>query len=536
MTASSVSADERRAQIEQGRTALGIEFGSTRIKAVLIGPDFVTLAQGGHSWENQLVDGRWSYSLDAVREGLQDAYASLVEDVRRTWDVTPTTYGSIGISAMMHGYLAFDAEGHQLVPFRTWRNTSTAAASEELTELFSFNVPQRWSVAHVHQAVLDDEPHVPSLASINTLAGWVHESLTGRHVLGVGDASGMFPIDSDTCDYDAARLDAYDALIADRHLPWRLRDLLPTVLSAGQDAGSLTEEGALLLDPTGTLRPGVPMCPPEGDAGTGMVATNAVAPRTGNVSAGTSIFAMVVLERAMERVHLEIDPVTTPDGSQVAMVHSNNGASEIDAWVSMFVKFAELAGSDLSVGDVYDLLYRHALTGAPDGGGLLAYNLLSGEPIVGLEAGRPLFTHTPDADFTLANAMRTQLMTIFASLRIGMDILLKDEGVGLDRLFAHGGIFKTPGVAQKVLADALDTAIAVGATAGEGGAWGIAVLARFLVDGEGRSLPAYLDEKVFAGADVSVIEPDPADREGFERFIERYRRGVEIVRAATLNS
>lgn len=531
-----MTAPEERSWIEHGQTALGIEFGSTRIKAVLIGPDHQVLATGGHAWENQLVDGRWSYSLEAVREGLQDAYATLVADVRQKWGITPTTYGSLGISAMMHGYLAFDANGIQLVPFRTWRNVSTGQAAAELSDLFQINIPQRWSIAHLYQAVLDAEPHAGQVASINTLAGHVHELLTGRHVLGVGDASGMFPIDTTALDYDAARVEAFDSLIANKGMPWRLRDLLPAVLPAGADAGRLSEAGAALIDPSGHLRAGVPMCPPEGDAGTGMVATNAVAPRTGNVSAGTSIFAMIVLEKALEGLHMEIDPVTTPDGSAVAMVHSNNGASELDEWVGMFIEFAHLAGMELPTWRVYELLYSNAMEGAPDGGGLLAYNLLSGEPVIGLEAGRPLFTHTPNAEFTLANVMRAQLMAVFAPLRVGMDILT-EQGVALDRLLAHGGIFKTEGVAQKILADALRTPIAVGETAGEGGAWGIAVLARYAVArGEGQSLPAYLNAEVFARAGVSVISPDEGDAAAFEAYLARYMRGTEIVRAAAANS
>ncbi|WP_022867204.1 xylulokinase [Schaalia vaccimaxillae] len=525
-----------RAAIESGDTALGIEFGSTRIKAVLIGPDHQPIASGGFSWENKLVDGLWSYDLEDVRKGLQTAYADLVEDVRTKYDVTPTTYGSLGISAMMHGYLAFDAAGNQLVPFRTWRNTNTGPAAEELIKTFDFNIPLRWSIAHLHQCIIDNDPHVVNLASINTLAGWVHEELTGRHVLGIGDASGMFPIDSTALDYDQARVDAYDALVADRGYSWKLRDLLPQVLPAGADAGTLTAEGAALLDPTGTLRPGIAMCPPEGDAGTGMVATNSVAQRSGNISCGTSVFLMVVLEKALERLHTEIDMVTTPDGSPVAMVHSNNGASEIDAWVSMFVEFAKLAGIDMSVPQIYDALYFNAMKGAADGAGLLAYNTLSGEPLMGLEGGRPLFMHTPDADFTLANAFRVQLMSIFASIRIGMDILA-DEDVALDRLFGHGGLFKTEGVAQKVLADALDIPVSVGATAGEGGAWGIAVLARFAVCGnEGETLPQYLDSRVFADAEASVVEPDAGDHEGYNRFLERYRRALPTVQSAADNS
>lgn len=528
--------DSVKELIEAGNTALGIEFGSTRIKAVLIGPEHEVLATGGHSWENQLVDGLWSYSLAAVREGLQDAYAGLVADVERRYGVIPQTYGSLGVSAMMHGYLAFDAEGAQLAPFRTWRNVNTARAAEELIDAFDFNIPLRWSIAHLHQAVIDDEPHVRSIASITTLAGWVHEQLSGERVLGIGDASGMFPIDSTTGDYDAAKIAAYDALIAERGLPWTIAELLPEVRSAGDEAGTLSEAGALLLDPSGRLRPGIPMCPPEGDAGTGMVATNSVAQRTGNISCGTSVFLMIVLEKALERLHTEVDMVTTPDGSPVAMVHSNNGTSEIDEWVSMFVDFARLAGIDLPTPKIYDLLYEHALSGAADGGGLLAYNTLSGEPIIGLDAGRPLFTHAPDADFTLATAFRTQLMSVFAAIRVGLDIL-GAEGVALDRLFAHGGLFKTPVVAQKILADALGIPVAVGATAGEGGAWGIAVLARYLVaKDEGESLPAYLDEKVFAGAEASVIDADEADHQAYDRFLSRYRKALPAVKAAADNS
>lgn len=522
--------------IENGQTALGIELGSTRIKAVLIGPDHEVLATGAHSWENQIVDGLWSYSLSAVKEGLCDAYATLVAQVKERYGVVPTTYGSLGISAMMHGYLAFDADGKQLAPFRTWRNTNTGRAAAELIDTFHFNIPLRWSIAHLHQAVIDEETHVPQIASINTLSGWVHEQLTGRHVLGIGDASGMFPIDSVAGDFDASMVASYDELVAPRHLPWRLSELLPTVLSAGEDAGVLTEEGALLLDPTGTLRPGIAMCPPEGDAGTGMVATNSVAQRTGNISCGTSVFLMIVLEKALKRLHTEVDMVTTPDGSPVAMVHSNNGSSELDEWVGMFVEFAQLAGMDMKVSDVYDLLYFNALKGDADGAGLLAYNTLSAEPIMGLEGGRPLFTHTPDATFTLANAFRVQLMSVFAAVRIGLDILA-DEGVGLDKVFAHGGLFKTPGVAQKILADSLGIAASVGETAGEGGAWGIAVLAQFMKSrGEGETLPEYLDSKVFANAQASVIDADPDDAKAYEKFLERFKAALPAVQAAADNS
>ena len=523
-----------RALIAAADTALGIEFGSTRIKAVLIGPDHEVLATGDHAWENHLEGGLWSYTLDEAVAGLRGAYASLVADVRERYDVTPTSYGSIGISGMMHGYLAFDAEGRLLAPFRTWRNTNTGRAADELTRLFGFNIPLRWSIAHLHQAVLDSEEHAPRVARLTTLAGWVHHQLTGLHVMGVGDASGMFPIDSETGTYVESYLDQYEALVASR-VPWRLREVLPTVLSAGQDAGVLTPEGAALIDPTGTLQAGIALCPPEGDAGTGMIATNAIAQRTGNISCGTSVFLMAVLERSLSKLHTEIDMVTTPDGSPVAMVHSNNGASELDAWVGWFADFARLVGAEVSVPAIYEALYNHALTGEVDAGGVMAYNNLSAEPLVGQEVAQPVFTHSPDARVTLANAMRAQLMSVFAAVRIGVDIL-REEGVGLDSLFAHGGLFKTPGVAQQILADSLGIPVSVGDTAGEGGAWGIAVLARYravLAAGEsGHTLPAYLSERVFAGASVSTLDPSPEGVVGYERFLSSYRAslpGVEVL-------
>ena len=526
-----------RATIAAADTALGIEFGSTRIKAVLIGPDHEVLATGGHGWENHLEGGLWSYSLDEVVAGLQSAYASLVADVRERYDVTPTSYGSIGISGMMHGYLAFDADDNLLAPFRTWRNTNTGRAADELTRLFGFNIPLRWSIAHLHQAVLDSEEHAARVARLTTLAGWVHYRLTGRRVLGVGDASGMFPIDSTTGTYVESYLDQYEAMV-EGLVPWRLRDILPTVLSAGEDAGILTPEGAALIDPTGTLRPGITLCPPEGDACTGMIATNAIAQRTGNISCGTSVFLMAVLERSLTELHTEIDMVTTPDGSPVAMVHSNNGASEIDAWVGWFMDFARLVGADVSVPAIYDALYIHALTGEADAGGVMAYNTLSAEPLVGQEAAQPVFTHTADARVSLANAVRAQLMSIFAAVRIGVDIL-SGEGVRLDSLFAHGGLFKTPGVAQQILADALNIPVSVGDTAGEGGAWGIAVLARYRAvlagDEAAPALPEYLSERVFAGASVSTLEPTPEGVAGYERFLDAYRAalpGVEVIARA----
>ncbi len=520
-----------RDDILAGRTSLGIEFGSTRIKACLVGSDPTrVLATGSHAWENRFEERRWTYALDDVWSGVQAAYADLAASVESQYGVVPETFGAIGVSAMMHGYLAFDAHDELLVPFRTWRNTSTGAAAAELTELLGINIPLRWSIAHLHQAVLDGEAHVADIRHMTTLAGYVHASLTGEKVLGVGDASGMFPIDPVTRDYDQRRVDLFDAHTAGR-LPADLRALLPEVRVAGQAAGSLTVAGAALLDPSGALRPGIPFCPPEGDAGTGMVATEAVAPRTGNVSAGTSIFAMVVLERPLQSTHHEIDVVTTPAGDLVAMVHCNNGASELAAWVGMFERFAAASGSALDADAVYDTLFREALTGDPDAGGLLAYNHLAGEPIAGTEEGRPLFVRTPDSRFTLANAIRAQLYGVFGTLALGMRVLDR-EGVQLDRMFAHGGMFRTAGVAQRFLAAALGAPVAVGDTASEGGAWGIAVLADYLRHGDGLDLDAYLRERVFASASVDVAEPDAADAAGFAAYLDRYDAGLAVERAA----
>lgn len=525
-----------REAIEQGRTALGIELGSTRIKACLVGPAGAPLASGSHDWENQLVDGVWTYSLDAVWSGLQESVTALLSDVERQYGVRLTTVGALGVSAMMHGYLAFDEADELLVPFRTWRNTSTERAATELTGLFGYNIPQRWSVAHLYQAILDDEPHVAQVRHFTTLAGYVHWRLTGQQVLGVGDASGMFPIDPATKDYDQRMLAQLDELVGDRGPGLGITDLLPRVLPAGADAGALTPEGAALLDPTGTLRPGIPLCPPEGDAGTGMVATNSVAPRTGNVSAGTSIFAMVVLEKPLGSVHEELDLVTTPAGDLVAMVHCNNGASELGAWAELFGQFATALGQPAAPDAVFGALLRSALDGDADGGGLLAYNYLSGEPITGLEAGRPLFTRTPDSRLTLGNFARTQVYSVFGTLSLGMRVLAEEQ-VGLDSMFAHGGLFRTEGVAQRLLAAALGAPVAVGRTAGEGGAWGIAVLAAYRASAQGaaapeQSLGAYLDAEVFADAVLDVVEPDADDVAGFSAYLERYSAGLAIERAA----
>jgi sugar (pentulose or hexulose) kinase len=518
--------------IRDGRTSLGIELGSTRIKACLVGPDpSVVLAVGEHDWENQLVDGLWSYSLIDVWSGVQAAFAGLLADAERRHGVRPTTFGAIGVSAMMHGYLAFDDADELLVPFRTWRNTNTGPAAAELTSAFSFNIPLRWSIAHLHQAVLDREPHVAEIRFITTLAGYVHWKLTGQRVLGVGDASGMFPIDPATRDYDARLIEHFDGLVASRAPSIHIGDLLPRVLVAGQPAGELTAEGALLLDPTGGLRPGILLCPPEGDAGTGMVATNSVAPRAGNVSAGTSIFAMVVLERPLTKVHEELDVVTTPAGDLVAMVHCNNGASELAAWVGIFRQFAEATGAPLSQDAAYAALFHQALEGEPDGGGLLAYNQLAGEPVAGLTDGRPLFVRTNDSNFTLANLMRAQLYGVFATLSIGMGVL-DDEGVELDRMFAHGGIFRTAHVAQRFLAAALQAPVSIAETASEGGAWGIALLASYAAAGDTESLAEYLHSHVFTGTSFTVVEPHPDDVDGFATYLIRYRAGLAIERTA----
>lgn len=522
--------------IRAGRASLGIELGSTRIKACLVGenPSDV-LAVGEFEWENQLVDGLWSYSLDDVWTGLQSAYSALVADVHSRYDVRPESFAAIGISAMMHGYLAFDAAGELLVPFRTWRNTSTGPAAAELTREFGVNIPLRWSVAHLYQAVIDDEAHVEHVDFVTTLAGYVHWKLTGRRVIGIGDASGMFPIDDATRGYDAGMVETFGRLVADRAPRLRVAEVFPEVLVAGAPAGELSAEGAALLDPAGGLRPGILLCPPEGDAGTGMVATNSVAPRAGNVSAGTSIFAMVVLEGPLAEVHEELDLVTTPAGDPVAMVHCNNGASELAAWVSLFRRFSDAAGAPVDADAAYAALFAEALEGEADAGGILAYNQLAGEPIVGLTEGRPLVVRGNDSRFTLGNLMRSQIYGVFAVLSLGMGVL-DEENVRLDRMFAHGGIFRTAGVAQRFLAAALRAPVSVGETASEGGAWGIAVLASYAASressGEAKDLAEYLHERVFRGASFTVVEPYPDDIAGFASYLDRYRAGLAVERAA----
>lgn len=531
-----MSREQMISKIQEGKTSLGIEFGSTRIKAVLIGDDHQTIASGSHEWENQYVDGVWTYSLEAIWNGLQDSYRDLAENVREQYGVVIETIGALGFSAMMHGYMAFNKENELMVPFRTWRNNMTEPATKILTPLLGQQIPQRWTIAHLYQAILNEESHVAQLDFVTTLAGYIHWQLTGEKTLGVGDASGVFPIDSDAMDYNEEMVKKFDALIADKKYSWKLRDVLPQVKNAGETAGILTEKGAKLLDPTGNLKAGIPVCPPEGDAGTGMVATNSVAKRTGNVSAGTSIFAMIVLEKALSKVYEEIDPVTTPDGSPVAMVHSQNCTSDLNAWVGLIKETLESFGTKVDTNELYGTLYRKALEGDADCGGLLSYCYYSGEHITHFEEGRPLFVRNPESKFTLANFMRTHLYTCMGALKIGMDILLKEEGVVVDKLLGHGGLFKTKGVGQRFMAGAMNAPVAVMETAGEGGAWGIAILAAYMKNREdGETLPAYLENKVFSQVESEQMQPDPADVEGFEKFMDRYKKGLSVERAAVDN-
>ena len=514
------------------KTVLGIELGSTRIKAVLLDENHIPVASGSHDWENRLENGIWTYTRSDIHTGLRACYADLKRDVRDKFGIKLTTVGALGVSAMMHGYLPFDRDGNQLAEFRTWRNTITGQAAGELTSLFGFNIPQRWSIAHLYQAILNGEEHLPKLDYLTTLAGYIHWRLTGEKVMGVGEASGMFPIGADGKDYDRTIVELFDALIAPKDYDWKLRDVLPRVLSAGDDAGHLTDSGARFLDPAGDLLPGIPVAPCEGDAGTGMAATNSVRVRTGNVSAGTSDFAMVVVDHPLG-VHREIDMVTTPSGAPVAMVHCNNCTSDINVWVSLFSQFAETIGTPVDKGKLFTLLFNKALEGDPDCGGLLSYNYFSGEGVTGLDEGRPLFVRTPDAKFTLANFMRTHLLSALATLKIGLDILTGQEKVPIDKLYGHGGFFKTPGVGQRMLSAAVGAPVSVMETAGEGGPYGMALLAAYMLwKDEGETLEDYLEHKVFANAKSSTLTADEGDIAGFNAFLIRYQKALSVEKLA----
>lgn len=523
----------QREIIESGSAVLGIEFGSTRIKAVLIDENGAPLAAGSHGWENRLEGGFWTYSLDEIWAGLADCYRDLAADVRSRYGVGIKSLKSMGFSAMMHGYMAFDGEGRLLAPFRTWRNGTTGPAAAALTELFKYNIPQRWSIAHLYQAILNGENHVPRINYLTTLAGYVHWRMTGRKVLGIGDASGMFPIDTGAGDYDAGMVEKFDGLTAEYGYPWKLREILPQILTAGEPGGRLTEEGARLLDESGELEAGIPLCPPEGDAGTGMAATNSVAVCTGNVSAGTSAFVMVVLEKELQKIHPEIDLVTTPDGSLVGMVHANNCTSDLNAWAGLFREFAQSLGVEVDGDRLYSTLYNRALSGEGDCGGLLAYGFLSGENIVDVPEGRPMVVRTPESRFNLANFMRAHLYAALGALKAGMDILVKEEQVQVEQIYGHGGFFKTPVVGQRFMAAAMGTKISVLETAGEGGAWGIALLAAYMAErDEGETLGAYLSGKIFKDSKGVTVEPVKEDVEGFERYMARFKAGLPLERQA----
>ena len=524
---------DAKSTIEAGKAILGIELGSTRIKAVLIDQENKPIAQGSHTWENQLVDGLWTYSIEAIWSGLQDCYADLRTNVKNAYGIEIETLAAIGVSAMMHGYMPFNKKEEILVPFRTWRNTNTGRAAAALSELFVYNIPLRWSISHLYQAILDNESHVNEIDFLTTLAGYVHWQITGEKVLGIGDASGMLPIDPTTHNYSAEMVAKFNKLIAPKEYNWKLEDILPKVLSAGENAGVLTPEGSKKLDASGHLKAGIPVCPPEGDAGTGMVATNAVKQRTGNVSAGTSSFSMIVLEKELSKPYEMIDMVTTPDGSLVAMVHCNNCTSDLNAWVNLFKEYQELLGIPVNMDEIYSKLYNIALTGDTDCGGLLSYNYISGEPVTGFADGRPLFVRSANDKFNLANFMRTHLYASVGVLKIGNDILFNEEKIKVDRITGHGGLFRTKGVGQRILAAAINSPISVMETAGEGGAWGIALLGSYLVNNEKKqSLADFLDESVFVGDAGIEVSPTPEDVAGFNAYIENYKAGLPIEEAA----
>ncbi|MCK5129235.1 MAG: FGGY-family carbohydrate kinase [Clostridiales bacterium] len=522
-----------RNAIREGDTYLGIELGSTRIKAVLIDKEHTPIAKGSHNWKNKLENGIWTYSLDDIWTGLRDCYAQLAKDVHDKYDVELETIGGMGISAMMHGYMVFDKKDNLLVPFRTWRNTITSEASNKLTELFGFNIPQRWSIAHLYQAILNNEDHIAKISHITTLAGYIHWQLTGNKVLGIGDASSVFPIDDKTHQYNSSMLSKFTNLIGDNKFPWKIEEILPKILTAGEMAGVISDKGTKLLDPTGRLNANIAMCPPEGDAGTGMVATNAVKKRTGNISAGTSIFAMVVLEKPLSKVSPEIDIITTPSGDAVAMVHCNNCLGDIDAWVKLLGDAASLLGAEFDINTLYSKLYNNAFEGDADCGELLSYNYISGEHITGFQEGRPLFMRTPHSNFNLANFIRANLYSACASLKIGMRILVEQEGAALDSITGHGGFFKQKYVGQRIMSAVIDAPVTVMSTAGEGGPWGMAILAAYMQNNRGEKLVDYLMNKVFVEAECTTINPNAKDVEGFKKYMQRYQTNLKVERVAT---
>ncbi|MEG0912232.1 MAG: FGGY family carbohydrate kinase [Oscillospiraceae bacterium] len=521
--------------IEDKKTYLGIELGSTRIKAVLIDGTYAPIASGSHDWENKLENGYWTYSLESVWNGIEDCLRSLADDVKTRYSATLSSVGTMGFSAMMHGYIALDKDDNLLVPFRTWRNTTTGGASEKLTELFNYNIPQRWSIAHLYQAMLSNEGHVAKIDKLMTLAAYVHWKLTGEHTVGIGEASGMFPIDIETGDYDNEMLDKFQKLVDENGYIWKIRDILPSVKSAGEQAGVLTEEGAKLIDKSGSLKPGIPLCPAEGDAGTGMVATNSIAKRTGNVSAGTSIFAMVVLENKLSNVYPEIDLVTTPCGDLVAMVHCNNCSSDIDAWANIFKETAQMIGIEVKRGAMLDMLYAKALEGDADCGELTAINYFSGEHVTGFTEGRPLFVRTANSKFNLANFMRTNISTALGALKTGLDILFLKENVRLENMNGHGGLFKAKETGQRIMASAINTPVAVMKTAGDGGPWGMAILSAYAANKGTQSLAEFLEAKVFANSEKTVVLPIADEVEGFKVFMERYKKALKVEKSAIEN-
>lgn len=527
-----LSTEQGRKTVNEGKGAIGIEFGSTRIKTVLIDESYAPIASGSHEWVNKYENGIWTYSDTDIWNGLQDSFAKMAGEVKSKYGITLKKVKAIGFSAMMHGYMVFDKNDKQLVPFRTWRNTITQQASKELTGLFNFHIPQRWSIAHLYQAILNKEEHVKDIAYLTTLAGYVHWKLTGRKAVGIGEASGIFPLENDAPIYNTKMAALFENKIAPNKLPWKLPDILPEIMTAGQNAGYLTEEGAKLLDTSGNLSAGIPLCPPEGDAETGMTATNSVSPKTGNVSAGTSVFAMIVLDKNLEGVYPEIDTVTTPTGKPVAMVHCNTCTTDINAWVSIFSELAKLLNADVDKSNLYNLLFNKALEGDADCGNLMAFNFYSGEHIIGLTEGRPLFVHSPESEFNLANFMRANLYSSLCVLKMGLDILFKKENVKIDRVFGHGGFFKNKNVAQKIMAAAIDTPVTVLDTAGEGGAWGIALLAAYMTDGNGTTLEKFLSDKIFSGKIEKTVLPKREDVIGFEKFLDRYKKCLPIEKSA----